>query len=430
MYLIEKHRIDTNHEFYKEIDELCWKSKKLYNRANFIIRQVFIHTSELKEKGMVDHAIYLNYHDIRKMLIKDENYKALPRKISNQVLIGLDKNWKSFFVSIKDWKIHPQKYTGIPSLPKYKNTKIGRNGLNYELGSISTTGLKKGVIKLSKTNISIPYLHTDCKLVCVEISVQTGCYQIETIYKKEIEEPKKDNKKYMGADPGVNNLLTLTSNVKEFTPKIINGRPVKSVNQYYNKKMAEYQSQLPKGVYTSNKIQKLTMKRNNKIDDYFTKAANLVVDQLEENDINIIILGKNDFWKQNKEMGSKNNQNSQSIPFTKLFDKISYKLEIKGRLALTNEESYTSKASFLDLDPIPTFNKNDNSHHQFGGYRESRSWYKILGKPTKIHADVNGSYNIIRKVVPNAFKAEEIEEFAVIPVVNKIRHKDGKLSFI
>lgn len=428
MYFVETHKINLNHPFYNEMDDLCFKAKNLYNKANYIIRQEFISTTTLKEYGYADNAVYLNYQDIRRLLIDSDEYKLLPRKVSNQVLMKLDKNWKGFFRSIKEWVRNPQKYLGKPNLPKYLNKKTGRYGLEYELGAISQRALKKGFIKLSKTDISVPFLHKDCKLIQVRIVVITGGYKLETIYEQKEKERKLDNGRHIGADPGVNNLLTLTSDAKDYHPKIVNGRPVKSINQYYNKRLAKYQSELPKGIYSSKKIRKLTFDRNNKIENFFCKCAVLVLKECLDNNINTFIIGKNINWKQGLDIGKENNQKFHEIPFCKLFDKIKYKLAFEGITVIEAEESYTSKASFLNLDEIPTYKKGEENNHKFSGYRESRSWYKIKNQKPRINADVNGSYNIIRKVFPNAF-ADGIEGFAVIPSVNKIQKRDGKLFF-
>ena len=425
MYLIEKHIINFNHPFYKEIDFICFLSKNLYNRANYIIRQKFIETSKLKEQGMIDHAIWLKYQDVRRLLLKDENYMALPRKVSNQILMLLDKNWKSFFKSIRDWKVNPGKYKGMPKLPKYLHKTKGRFGLMYEMGAISAKEIKKCRIKLSGTNISIPFFCDKTDLIGARISIITGGYKIETIYKKQIQPLKEDNNSYVGADPGVNNLLTLTSNRPGVKPVIINGKPVKSINQFYNKKLAQLKSELPKGVYTSKRIKRLVQKRDNKIDDYFNKASNIVLDFLLFSESNTLVIGDTKDWKQNIDIGDENNQKFCYIPFEKLFSKIEYKLKINGINYIPTEESYTSKASFLNLDQIPVYKKNNQEKYKFSGYRPQRSWYKIKGEKTYINADVNGSYNIIRKVVPEnkllAISLNGIEGFAVIPSRMHIR---------
>ena len=382
------------------------------------MRQVFINTSYLKEEGIVEHATYINYHDVRKIMIKDVDYIALPRKVSNHVLKQLDKNWVSFFASIKDYGKNQTKYSGKPKLPNYKDKTNGRCGLSYELGAISTKERKKGYIKLSGTEIKVPFINTEYKLIGSRIVVlPTGYFKIEIIYDRPVESQKLPDGKFLGIDPGVNNLVTLTSNKLGLKPIIVNGGPVKSINQYYNKELAKMRSELPDGVYNSKAMQCLTEKRNNKIEAYFHKTSNLVIETAQFMELGHIVIGKNIGWKDEVDMGKKNNQNFVSIPFEKLFAQIKYKAELLGITVEFVEESYTSKSSFLNSDPIPCYEKEKGvkARHIFSGYRESRGMYKIRGKKIRINADVNGSYNIIRKAAPNAF-IDGVEGFAVIPV--------------
>ena len=444
MICTEKHIIDIYNPNFKEMDNLCFLAKNLYNRANYIVRQAFIETSKLKEAKVCEHAIYLDYYDIRRILVKDDvDYKALPAKVSNQILKKLDKNWKSFFASIKDWKKFPNKYTGRPSLPNYKDKVSGRFILEYELGAISKVALQKeGKIKLSKTNISIPFINKDKKLKQARIiPINKVEYKIEILYVKEEKEKVNFLEDFqIGIDLGVNNLVTITSNKKRLNPIIVNGRPIKSINQYYNKTKAKLMSELPnepkkkeekkskeikekdkkeaklKQLKTSKKIDFLTNKRNAKIEKYFHQTSNLIIEHCLYNKIKTICIGKNQFWKQNTNMSKKNNQNFVSIPFAKLISQIEYKAKLNGLSIIFTEESYTSKASFLNMDKIPTYNqKNSEDKYEFSGYRQHRGLYKIKGEKITINADVNGSFNIIRKAVPNAF-ADGIEGIAVCPI--------------
>ena len=129
MQLVEKHIISKSHEHHSEIDKIAFLSKNLYNRANYIVRQEFISTSKQKEQGKRKVANWIRYHELQKQLqySNDVDYIALPRKVSQQVLIQLDRNWKSFFKAIKEWKRTPLKFRGQPSLPRYKHKAKGRN---------------------------------------------------------------------------------------------------------------------------------------------------------------------------------------------------------------------------------------------------------------------------------------------------------------
>ena len=173
---------------------------------------------------------------------------------------------------------------------------------------------------------------------------------------------------------------------------IINGKPVKSINQYYNKKKSQLQSQL-KNRKTSNRIQKLTLKRNNKIKDYFHKATSYIVNQLASDSINTVIIGHNKDWKQDINIGKQNNQSFTSIPHSMFINMLKYKCRLKGITVICIEESYTSKASFLDNDYIPNI---DAKNVTFSGNRIKRGLYRS-SKGELLNADVNGALNIIRK---------------------------------
>ncbi|HWY11731.1 MAG TPA: transposase [Bacteroidia bacterium] len=409
MQLTEKHIINNRHQFYKELDGTCFLSKNLYNKANWYIRQTFIFTSRLKEEGKIKHAIWIRYGEIQKMLQdkKEEDYYALPTKVAQQVLKLLDKNWKSFFEAIKDYAKNPSNYTGRPKLPKYKNKKDGRNILVYTIQSISKTEIKKGIVKLSGTDIRIKTKQT--KINQVRVIPQNSQYTIEVIYTKKEVKLKKINKtkkkKVGGIDIGLNNLATVTSN-QNLKPLLINGRPLKSMNQYYNKKKAVLQSYVgDKGI--SKKLICLTNKRNNKINDFMHRASTYVANYFIENKFDVVVIGKNKQWKTEINIGSKNNQNFVSIPHAKFIEMTIYKLKLAGIPVIIREESHTSKCSFIDEEEI-------KHHENYLGKRKHRGLF-ISKNGIKINADCNGSGNIIRKEFPNAF-ADGIQGVVVRPL--------------
>ena len=190
--------------------------------------------------------------------------------------------------------------------------------------------------------------------------------------------------------------------------------PLKSINQFYNKQKAKLQSKLRGNQKTSNLLKRITANRNNKIDTYLHLCSRWIIDYLDKQGISKLVIGKNPLWKQEIKTGKKNNQSFVSIPHAKFIEMLIYKGALKGIEVITSEESYTSKASFLNLDYIPTYKKDDSKKVKFSGYRKSRGIYKIRGKETRINADVNGSYNILRKVIPTAF-SEGIEGVVVRP---------------
>lgn len=392
-------------------------SKNLYNKANYIVRQEFIQTSKLKQEGKLQTAKYLNYYDINRILIdsKDNDYNALPRKVSNQVLMGLDRNWKAFFTTIKNWSKNKGKYKGIPKLPNYKDKK-GRNILNYEAQAISSKSLKKGFIKLSGLNIEIPFINKEQKLIEVKIKPTSNLnIEIHIIYEKKEKELKTETKNIIGIDLGVNNLMALTSNVKGFDPLVINGRPLKSINQFYSKMLGKYKSELPNQRKTSKKIKTLTCKRNNKVKNYLHRASKYLIDVCLANNIDTIVIGINKDWKDKVNLKDKGNQNFVGIPHSTLIHMIEYKGKLEGIKVIVREESYTSVASFLDHDEIPNY----GSKHSvvFSGKRIKRGLYQTQDK-LLINADINGSYNIIRKEFPKSF--EGLEGVAVHPRVVRL----------
>ncbi|MBN3947324.1 MAG: IS200/IS605 family element transposase accessory protein TnpB [Nostoc sp. NMS7] len=398
MRLVERHIIKTSHVSYKEINDLCWRSKNLYNYANYLVRQSFIFENK-----------YLNNVAIFHLVKQHESYQALPRKVSNQVLIVLHRNWKSFFEATKAYNQDPSNFLGRPKLPKYKDKENGRNILIYELGAISKPALRKGIVKLSQTNIEVSTSVSNVREV--RVIPKSGQYVVEVVYEKE-PEPKELNQSWVaGIDIGLDNLAALTSNKPGFKPVLVNGRPLKSINQQYNKIKAKLQSQLKGNAKSYRRINALTSKRNNRVDNYLHNASRWIIDHLVSEGIGTLVIGKNEQWKQEINLGTKTNQNFVSIPHARFIEQLQYKAVLVGMTVLVDEESYTSASSFLDLDPIPVYKKGEK--HTFSGKRVKRAWYKSKDGRL-IHADINGSLNITRKVVPAAFSLG-IEGIAVYP---------------
>ena len=401
MQLVEKHVIKQGHRFYQEIDQLCFLSKNLYNVGNYLIRQTFINSNES-----------LSYYDIQKQLQSSVDYKALPSKVSQQVLMVLDRNWKSFKEALKSWFENQSRFLGKPKLPKYKHKTNGRNIVIYTKQALSKPALERGVIKPSKTNIEL--LTKSVNIAQVRIVPKLDHYVIEVVYNKEVEPASIDVNKIAAIDLGLSNLATVTFNQAGIAPLLINGSPLKAMNQFFNKQKANWQSII--GTGTTKRIQKLCTKRHHKVDDYMHKASRFIINKLLGLGVDTLVIGKNENWKQEINIGSRNNQNFGQIPHSLFINKLTYKAELIGIKVLVTEESYTSKASFLDLDNIPTY--QEGVKHTFSGKRIIRGLYKSADG-RMINADVNGSYNIMRKAVPNAF-ANGIEGIVVCPVKVKL----------
>ena len=375
MQLVEQHIIKKNDERYKILDEVCFKSKNLYNAALYEIRQHFFNTKQ-----------FLNWFSVDKMFKErnQDDYYNLPCKVSQQTLKLLNQNFKSFFSLLKK-----KNYTKKKSIPKYLDKNKGRFVAVYTNQAISKKELRNGIIHLSGTNVKIKTKINGDDIAQVRIVPKNSYYKVEVIYDVEEIDELEDNDKYCAIDLGVNNLATVSFN--ESKPFIINGKPLKSINQFYNKRKASLQSKLSGNRKTSNRINSITRKRNNKIKNYLHKASRCIVNHLVSNNVNTLIIGKNDNWKQETNIGKKNNQNFVSIPHSQFVEMLSYKCKLIGIAVMMTEESYTSKCSFID-------NEEMKHHEDYKGKRIKRGLFRT-NKGKLINADLNGSLNIMRKVI-------------------------------
>jgi len=405
MQLTEQHIIKRDDPRYAVIDDAAFKSKNLYNAALYVVRQSFIFENK-----------YLNYNAMDKLMKSHEAYQALPAKVSQQVLKLLDKNWTSFFEALDAYKEDPSKFTGRPNLPKYKHKTEGRNILIYTLQALSggqtlhkgpgKGALRQGIIKPSMLPIEVKTQQDSRQIDQVRIVPRNGYYVVEVIYRKDPVHAQVDPSFSVAIDLGVTNLAAITSNRRGFIPRLVNGRTLKTWNQWYNKRMKELKRCLPKEdrERVTKQMERLTNKRNRQMNHYLHAASKTIIDFLVQEGVGTIIIGKNPLWKQECNMGRINNQNFVSIPHARFIDMLTYKAELVGIQVELQEESYTSKASFLDLDPIPTYKPNDETKYTFSGKRMGRRNRLYQTRDGKIIcADVNGSYNILRKRKPDAF---------------------------
>ena len=397
MQLVEQHVIRKSDVRYEAIDQAAFASKNLYNAANYLIRQSFIF-----------QGVYLNYNQMHQLMKAHPAYKALPAKVSQQILRILDKNWQSFFRAIAEWKEHPEKFLGRPCLPKYKDKQQGRNLMVYTIQAISKPALRQGYIQPSGLPICIKTSHQNVDQV--RVIPRHGFYVVEAVYEQKPVQADVDPTLYAGIDIGVDNLATLTSNKKGFVPRIVNGRPVKSINQFYNKRKAELDEKLMKMDARrrhSHQLERLTTKRTRRINHYQHTASRRIINLLVEEGIGTLVIGKNANWKQEVEMGKRNNQQFVAIPHARFIEMLAYKAELVGIRVIITEESYTSKCSFLDNEPI-------RKQERYAGKRIHRGLFRA-SDGRLLNADVNGSGNIIRKVAPNAF-ADGVEAVVVRPL--------------
>jgi putative transposase len=409
--LVEQHCISKSDPRYAIIDAAAFKSKNLYNAALYEMRQAFIHEGK-----------YLNYTEMDKRMQSSDAYKALPAKVSQQVLVLLDKNWTAFFEARVAYNEDPSKFTGRPRLPKYKHKTEGRNILVYTIQAISKKGLKQGRIHPSMLPIEVKTQQDPKQIDQVRIIPRNRHYVVEVVYSRKPVQAKVDPSFCVAIDLGVTNLAAITANRVGFVPRLVNGRPIKAWNQWYNKRMKELKLCLPKEgrERVTKQMEQLTNKRNRQVNHYLHAASKRMIDFLVKEGVGTIIVGKNPLWKQEAGMGKRNNQNFVQIPHARFIDMLTYKAELVGIQVEVQEESYTSQASFLDLDPIPTYKPDDDTAYSFSGKRIGRRNRLYRTKDGKIVcADVNGSYNILRKSKPDAFAhvdAKGIAAYVVQPL--------------
>jgi putative transposase len=392
---VEKHIIKRNHPDWKICDKLCFSSKNLYNKVNFIIRSAFLGKTENIEdfKDLIKNDRFVGGYELIKRMteLNDHDYRSLKPQSSQQVILQLGTIWKSYFKSLKSYKSNTSRFSGRPKMPSYKHKEKGRYIVTFTNQNISIKNRKiffsrKDCFKKIRTNkIDFQQIKIVPKL--------DGSYHLCIIYNKEIENVKGRGYSF-GVDLGLNNLMAITSDKVDFRPLLINGRPLKSYNWFWNKNKARLQSEL-KEKFLSKRITKLTFDRNNKVNDYLHKASRLLINKALENEVTSIVIGYNQGWKNEINIGKKNNQNFVNIPYEKLIDFIHYKAEENGIRVIMVKEEYTSKCSSLDKEEI-------RKHETYIGNRVKRGLFKTSNR-LEINADVNGSLNILRKVIGDDF---------------------------
>ncbi len=397
MFLVERHWIKRSADNYKRVDKLCLLSKNLYNKANKVLKQSF--HNNYCEKGIS----CLSYTELAKKASREEweEYKALPAQTSQQILMFITRHWGRFKYNLLRYKEGKRK-----TKPRFPKLKLKEDDRFIVIFVRQQCKFKDNCIIFPKKANLIPLKTKVSEFRQVRIIPKNKFYVIEVLY--EVKESYKDldYNLYMGIDLGVNNLVAITSNKKFFTPIIINGKPLKSINQFFYKRLKNYKKCTGNHKYTKYTI-KLMHKRNAKIDDYMHKTSKFIIDTCLENKIGNIVIGKNKGWKKRPKLGKVNNQTFISIPFSKLLKQIKYKAAKVGINVLLVDESYTSKCSFFDNEPI-------KKHNSYKGVRIHRGLFKASNGKF-LNADVNASLNIIRKAVPNAF-ADGIEGIGLYPI--------------
>ncbi len=400
MQLVERHVIRKTDSRYQAIDAAAFASKNLYNLANYHMRQSFIHT-----------GTYLGYAAVYHLVKGSDAYTALPRKVSNDVLRLLDKNWKAFCNALAAWYEDPSQFLGRPCLPKYKDKQKGRNILIYDIQALSKKGLKRGVIQPSGLGgIVIRTKQTTVKQA--RIVPRVGYYVVEVVYERKETQAAVEPALVAAIDIGVNNLAALTSNKVGFLPRLVNGRPLKSTNQYYNKRKAALQQKLGT-TGTTKRMERMTAKRTRRIDLYLHTASKRIVALLVAEGIGTLVIGKNPCWKQEAEMRKKDKQHFVQLPHARFVDMLCYKARLVGIQVVLQEESYTSKASFLDGDAIPTYGEVEQEP-RFSGRRVKRGLYRACGTGAALQWETGETWLVpgIGQAVPQCGCERLIQHFA------------------
>ncbi len=451
--------VKNGHRMYDYFQEMCQNAKNMHNTTNFYVRQVFTSLTQEKELQPLQQEVLENIQKhlpkmndtqliaYKKRLEKEKtkpvekrkeikcnlfdipskekpyvdynfldalfksmvqnDYRSLPTQSSQGIMKTVFQNWKSFYASLREFKVNPSKFKARPRIPGYSRAREKEVSFtNQDCGIKDKKFLKfpktKGCLNIGKLGF------TEGKLKQVRVLPKHGKYVVELVFGIPSEREMKESKqRYMSVDLGVDNLATIVTNTGR-RPVLVKGKSIKSVNQRYNKLKAHYTAILrkgknpKKGQFSSKRLEKINNKRFNQIKDLFHKASHQVEKIALEEDIDTIIIGQNKDWKQNTNMSKKNNQSFVSIPHSLLIQMITYKAERHGIKVIVTEESYTSKASFLDNDDIPVYGESDTKK-SFSGKRIKRGLYRSKNG-TFINADVNGAANIMRKVFIKAFE--------------------------
>lgn len=354
-------------------------SNNLYNQALYILRQAFINKEKIPSK-----------FDLHKILLykeyECEEYDNIHKMVSSnaQIICQLAaQNFKAFLMSLKAFKKNKTSFTGAPKIPNY-------NKKDQEFMLIigaQQCAIKDGMMRFpKKLNLDKIYVG-DLDIAHVRIFPGKKKYKVEVVYKVEAL-PKRKKGNIAGIDLGLDNLATVAINKRGIRPLLINGRPLKSMNLYFNNKRDKVQSELKKcnDKYMSHKLETLYRKRNNRFNTYMHKASKEIIDYCLEHNVSQIIIGHNKLQKQESKL-----KNFVAIPIFRLIELIKYKAEYQGIEVIETEESYTSITSYLDKEePI-----KDNADR----FRRIHRGLFVSSKGKRINADVNSAYQIMKKVI-------------------------------
>lgn len=397
----------------KFLNEQFNLSTLLYNQGRRFINEYYDQKSK-----------FLSYFDLDKLLknLTELNYykQICKAQVAQQCLKQLNSNYTSYFKTLKDYKKKPSKYKGMPKKPKFKTEQ------NLITFTNQTIKIKDQFIVINKEHkVHIPNeVYKEGLKNFKTISFIPYYNKVKVIITYETKELNADLNvdEYLSIDLGVNNLCSCVSKDDCF---ILNGKPLKSINQFFNKHLSELQSERPLKdkkqdyKYNSFKIRKLSLKRELKINDLLHKASKYLVNYCVQHKIGTIVFGRNKEWKDSIQLGKQTNQNFVSIPFYKLLKMLEYKCKMIGINLVTQEESYTSKCDSLAFESV-------EKHTEYKGRRVKRGLFlSSLGKA--LNADINGALNILRKYL----HLKEVNEFPVIQEIidRGLLYRPYRISF-
>lgn len=395
MYLTQSNQIrGLSKKQYQQLRELCHYAKNLYNVGLYNIRQhYFVEKTFLRYES--------NYHVAK----TNENYKLLQAGVSQQILKVVDRSFKSFFNLIKKAKKGEYRFQDI-RIPRY----LKKDGLFSLIFSTNAINIKDGFFRVAVSNaykkanpdyedilIPFPSRLEGKKIKEVRIVPRNNgqFFHIQYVYEQPSEKVELDFDKALAIDIGLNNLASCVDS--DGASFLVDGKKLKSINRLYNKEKARLQSvAMKQGLKDTKRIHSLTLKRNNQVNDYIKKTARIIINHCLEHQIGNLVVGYNDDFKRNINIGKKNNQQFMQIPFGNLREQLSNLCEHYGIFYKEQEESYTSKASFFDNDEMPKWNPADETGYQFSGKRVKRGLYRT-STGYEFNADLNSALNILRK---------------------------------
>lgn len=395
MYLTQSNQIrGLSKEQFLQLREMCHYAKNLYNVGLYNIRQHYF-----TEKTFLKYES--NYHVAK----TNENYKLLHAGASQQILKVVDRSFKSFFNLIKKAKKGEYRFQDI-NMPKY----LKKDGLFNLIFSTNALNIKDGFFRVAVSNayrkanpdhkdilIPFPSRLEGKKIKEVRIVPRNDgqFFHIQYVYEQPCEPTVIDFNKALAIDIGLNNLASCVDT--DGASFLVDGKKLKSINRLYNKEKARLQSvAMRQGLKYTRQMNSLTLKRNNQVNDYIKKAARTIINHCLENEIGNLVIGRNEDFKRNINIGKKSNQQFTQIPFAQLREQLSSLCERYGVFYKEQEESYTSKASFFDNDELPKWNPIDKKNHSFSGKRIKRGLYRT-STGYEFNSDINGALNILRK---------------------------------